>query len=286
MRHRVTDRAARRPRPGTPSRSGTTRRGRAGTPPPGRTRPAGRSGATGWPPRPGAGGGRIVAQRVEVLDPVGLDPAGQQPEHPDALGTPLVGQLLDDHGQPGPQPVGRGQSTDRRLDRGRQHPSRPPGRRRCRRVITSDATRRPARKTDSNASRHCSSVVSSTEPAGGPPTLISAPSSRPNRSRASEHASAAVPGSARSAVRAAARSSPSAVDDLGQHLVAAGDQHHPGPLGDQLLGVARPEPAAGGGDHENAIGQPQIHDQILARGPDSSAPRPCAAPGARADRRG
>ena len=46
------------------------------------------------------------------------------------------------------------------------------------------ASRTAPRKTLSNADRHCSSVVVATVPDGDPPTLISAPSNRPNRSLA------------------------------------------------------------------------------------------------------
>jgi len=70
--------------------------------------------------------------------------------------------------------------------------------------MTARATRSPARNTESNAARHCSSVLSRTPPLGGPPTLISAPSRRPKVSTARAAARAAVSGAARSAVRATA----------------------------------------------------------------------------------
>ena len=57
-----------------------------------------------------------------MLHPLGLDPARQQSDHPGAGRTELVGQLLDQHGQPGPQPVGSGEAGDGRLDRRGQHP--------------------------------------------------------------------------------------------------------------------------------------------------------------------
>jgi hypothetical protein len=55
------------------------------------------------------------------------------------------------------------------------------------------------RKTLSNADRQASSPVSATVPLGDPPTLISAPSRRPNRSRAVAISSPAAAGLALSA---------------------------------------------------------------------------------------
>ena len=114
----------------------------------------------------------------------------------------------------------------------------------------------------------------------------------PARRRAS-----AVPGSARSAARATrAGRAPSSATTSVEHLAAAGDQDHPGPLGHQLGRAGPAQPAAGGGDHEDPVGQSQIHGPILAHaGPDAGSrqparpapwPRGCAAPPAPAGHRG
>ena len=66
------------------------------------------------------------------------------------------------------------------------------------------ASRMAPRKTLSNADRHASSVVVATVPGGDPPTLISAPSRRPKRSRAAATSRPGVAGSALSATIQAA----------------------------------------------------------------------------------
>src|SRR5690606_28101121 len=58
------------------------------------------------------------------------------------------------------------------------------------------ASRTAPRNTDSKAARHCSSVVSATNPGGGPPTLTRMPSRRWNRSRAVATSRAGACGSA------------------------------------------------------------------------------------------
>ena len=75
-------------------------------------------------------------------------------------------------------------------------------------LTTALLTRNAAKKTESKALRHCSSLVPSADPAAGPPTLINAPSSRPKASSASAQAVSAVLASVRSAASATARSGP------------------------------------------------------------------------------
>ena len=129
--------------------------------------------------------------------------------------------------------------------------------------ITARLTRSAARKTESKAPRHCSSLVSSTEPAGGPPTLISAPSSRPKASSASAQADSAVLGSVRSAASATARSGPIRLTASASTLGSPRYQHHARAFGDELLCCRPAESAARGGDDECAVSQAKVHDQIL-----------------------
>ena len=72
---------------------------------------------------------------------------------------------------------------------------------------TACTSRTAPRKTDSNADRHCSSVIALGGPGGGPPTLTSAPSSRPHRSVAAATSCSAVAGSALSAMTGSTQSS-------------------------------------------------------------------------------
>ena len=103
---------------------------------------------------------------------------------------------------------------------------------------TAPLTRSAARNTDSNALRHCSSVVPSTDPAGGPPTLINAPSSRPKASSAR----------AQAARRCGRRSGPppagrpvqyQPVHRFGQRLGSSGDEDHARPSATSCSGRLR-----------------------------------------------
>ena len=71
-------------------------------------------------------------------------------------------------------------------------------------------SRTAPRKTLPNAACQASSGVSAAVPPGGPPTLISAPSSRPNSSRAALISRPGVAGSALSAATPTARPGPRA----------------------------------------------------------------------------
>ena len=72
-------------------------------------------------------------------------------------------------------------------------------------AVSTRASRTAPRNTLSNAVRQASSSVVAIVPGGDPPTLISAPSKRPNRSRAAAISRAGVSGSALSATAQATR---------------------------------------------------------------------------------
>ena len=128
---------------------------------------------------------------------------------------------------------------------------------------TAPLTRSAARNTDSNALRHCSSVVPSTDPAGGPPTLINAPSSRPKASSASAQAVSAVPASVRSAASADGTVRSQSAHRFGQQLGPSSDEDDARPLGDELLSRCAPQPGTGGRHQEHSVCQAKIHDQII-----------------------
>ena len=46
---------------------------------------------------------RIILERVEVLGALGVDGTRHEADHPCPLRAEFVGQLLDQHGQPGAQ---------------------------------------------------------------------------------------------------------------------------------------------------------------------------------------
>ena len=123
----------------------------------------------------------------------------------------------------------------------------------------SRASRTPPRNTDSNAPRHWSSVIDMAGPAGGPPTLIRAPSSRPQRSCAAAISRAGVSASALSATTVdhgvAVRRDATCVERLRR---AAG-HHDPGTLGDEDVERGPAEPAGSPGDDEDAVGESQVH---------------------------
>ena len=202
--------AARRPRRRSSNRSGRTRRGRARRPPPGRTRPARRSGAAGSTPRPPSGPppdrrpGCPDAAPARSRSGPASGPSTRVPCGPSSSASCLISMA-----SPGRSPLdaarpGIGALTEVDSTQASARSGAVP----CRTTARPPAGRpgRPSRRPPATARSWCPSTV----PAGGPPTLISAPSSRPNAVRASAHASSAVDGSARSAVRATACSRPSA----------------------------------------------------------------------------
>jgi len=108
---------------------------------------------------------------------------------------------------------------------------------------TSRPIRTAPRKTDSKAAVHWASVIVATGPFGGPPTLTSAPSSRPHRSWAAEISRAAVVGSALSpttistASPSASRAAESASSERPESTTRA-------PSATRTSAVARPRPRA------------------------------------------
>src|SRR4051794_39436855 len=108
-------------------------------------------------------------------------------------------------------------------------------------AATSRAVRTAPRNTAANDAVHCSSVVVATLPAGGPPTLISAPSSLPHRSWAAAISRAGVCGSALSPTTYAARS-PSAATAAVSVSSERPDNTTRAPSWTSTSAVARPSP--------------------------------------------
>ena len=119
---------------------------------------------------------------------------------------------------------------------------------------TSRATRTTPRKTLSNAATHASSGSEVTDPAGGPPELSSAPSSRP-KLRCAVLTRSAAAGGLREVDRDAhghrwaAQRGRRGVDSL----LRAGRQHDPGAFGDQDLGGGQPQASAASGHDVDAV---------------------------------
>ena len=239
------------------SRSGRTRPGRARRRRSGRTPPAGRSGAAGSRPRtwPGPRPGRRTASpgAAPARSPPGraaARPPGCRP------GPSSSASCLTSMARPGRSP----------LDAAR------PG---IGALTEVDSTQATARSVGGAVPDHGVGQPQRGQEHGVerlPPLLGRGAEHRagrraadadqravqpPERSRAWRAAASAVSGSARSAATATARSLAQGGDRLVQHLRPAGDQHHPGALGDELLGGRPAQAAAGGGDDEDAVGQPR-----------------------------
>ncbi|CAM5710057.1 hypothetical protein SHIRM173S_12907 [Streptomyces hirsutus] len=120
------------------------------------------------------------------------------------------------------------------------------------------AIRTAPRNTDSNAACHCSSVVSATNPGGGPPTLTRMPSKRWNRSRAVAISRAAAPGSALSTATPTA-SGPRSAGRLGDALVLPSGDDHLRAVRHQLARGGVAQPAGRPGDYVHPVLQSKIH---------------------------
>ena len=153
-----------------------------------------------------AGPLRVTAGGEELAVAVRHDPSGEQADEPDARGPNSSDISFATAAMPGRRPfemprLGIGTRTE--LDRTR--PIAPPS-------GSAPATVRMARtvprKTVSKDSRHCSSVTCAAEPTGGPPTEMSAPSSRPKCSPAASTRRCGVAGSASVAASPVAYAAP------------------------------------------------------------------------------
>ena len=115
----------------------------------------------------------------------------------------------------------------------------------------------------------CSSVISSARPGGGPPALATRMSRPPNLSL----------------VAATSRAGTGRIGDVGDHgvhlatcrpgwrwplrcraLLAAGADHHPGPLGGQGLGAGPAQPFRRGRDQGDLAGDTEVHQAPLDHG--------------------
>ena len=132
-------------------------------------------------------------------------------------GPSFAGERLDHAGQAGEQTVGdcefRERYAHRRGEDEHDRDARPGhGAANATAIAAAPAaasvraSRTAPRKTLSNADRHASSVVVAMVPGGDPPTLMSAPSTPPNRSLATAISRSGVPGSALSATTQATAS--------------------------------------------------------------------------------
>jgi cytochrome oxidase assembly protein ShyY1 len=157
------------------------------------------------------GGGRVSRGLVEFLHPIGRDSSRQQTVDPDPARADLVGQVLGEHRQPGPQAVGDGETRDRVAHRCRQD-------QRDRAAVPQRSSHlaaqayAPPGTPSRNPARQASSSTSLGLPGGGPPTLTRAPSTRPHFERAASSSRPGAAGSALSATRPIARSPRSATE--------------------------------------------------------------------------
>ena len=130
-------------------------------------------------------------------------------------------------------------------------------------LTTAPLTRSAARNTESNALRHCSSLVlqhrSGRWPANADQRAIE-PTEGIQRKSAGRLGGAGIgqvgrerDGTVRSQL----------AHRFGQQLGSSSDEDHTRSLGDELLGRCAPEPGAGRRDQERAVRQAKIHDQIL-----------------------
>ncbi len=132
---------------------------------------------------------------------------------------------------------------------------------------TARANRAGPRNTVSNAARHWSSVIWSLLPAGGPPTLMSAPSRRPKRATAAATSRSASSGSPRSPGITMTWPGAPACASASSLLGVAAAHQQPGPLGQQLLGGGAAQAARGARDDVGAVGQSQVHGAQSVIGP-------------------
>ena len=236
-------------------------RGQQRTRPPARTRPGRRAGAAGSPPRASACAPLEVAAGAEQLPvAVGQDPAGQEADHPYAARAALVGHVLGDAGQPGPQAVGDAEAG--RSARGPRSRARARSRRRRRAPRRSPAPPGPRRGRRSRSDcRHCSSVgarprcrAAARRPRSARRRAGRTPTARSSTSRAGVDGVAEVGGDARPRAgrRAGATASSTADPSRAETTTRA-------PSATRHSRGGEAEAAGGAGEDVDAVGQPEIH---------------------------
>ena len=204
---------------------------------------------------------RSPAGAEQLAAAVGQDPAGQQADHPYAARAALVGHVLGDAGQPGPQAVG-----DAEVRRSASGPRwRAPARSRRRRPSAAPITaRRPDRAEEHGLERL-------------PPLLVGGRRRRVPRRRPADRdqravepaerataprrrAAPASPGRRGRRRRPTARRPPSRRDRVVDGGPVARGDDHPGAVGDQALRGGEAQAAGGAGEDVDAVGEPEIHD--------------------------